>query len=386
MLAALPIPAGPAQHETLASYLNRLASLHTLPLRELWDQLSISRPGSRRRVVLADRLAIVTDRPAEHLAWALPELRDPAPDWTQWRHQPQPGCPHCDARHDGGAVLRLLQHHHYVCTKHRYWIGPPDAGHPATRLDERLTDVVHAQHRHRRLLTRYGHAALFDAVLTGFLICAHLWADRTRCRGAARRRWTRRANVLIPPGTEIQTFSASKVFAAVYPEAVGLAAIIAAPPWRARAHGSNTQQRELLTEACRQLGMAGIDDNLGPAALIHWMRYDSHHPPSCPDKTFPDTREHHALRQAAAHPLSRDRTYRSAAWFAHHRRGGNTILYHRHLTPVIQRAWAPAMHGVTATVVASGSTTNLQGLRRVKGPVIGRDPPWPPARRQSREC
>jgi hypothetical protein len=25
-------------------------------------------------------------------------------------------------------VARLLPHYHYVCTRHRYWIGPPDVG------------------------------------------------------------------------------------------------------------------------------------------------------------------------------------------------------------------------------------------------------------------
>lgn len=90
MLAPLPIPAGPARHETLASYVSRLAALHGLPARQLWDQLSTPRPGGRRRLVLADRLAAVTNRPVEHLRWALPELRNPAPDWAAFRHNPSP--------------------------------------------------------------------------------------------------------------------------------------------------------------------------------------------------------------------------------------------------------------------------------------------------------
>ena len=36
--------------------------------------------------------------------------------------------PRCDARHDDGPAARLLPHYHYVCTRHRYWIGPPDVG------------------------------------------------------------------------------------------------------------------------------------------------------------------------------------------------------------------------------------------------------------------
>ena len=103
----LPVAVRPARHETAASYLARLASLHGLDPDELWHQVSSPQPGTRRRAVDPGRLAAITGRPAEHLAGALPELR-PGPDWQAWRHQPQPRCPRCDARHDGGPVTRLL--------------------------------------------------------------------------------------------------------------------------------------------------------------------------------------------------------------------------------------------------------------------------------------
>ncbi|WP_204903185.1 TniQ family protein [Mycobacterium kansasii] len=371
MLAALPLPAGPAQHETLASYLNRLAALHGLPVRELWDQLSIARPGSTRRVAVAERLAVVTDRPPEHLFGALPELRDPAPDWTLWRHQSQPGCPRCDARHEGGPVLRLLPHHHYVCTKHHYWIGPPDAGQPATPLDERLSDIVTAQRQHQRVVTRLGGAAMFDAVLTGFLICGHLWANPQRPNADACRRWTRRTDLLIPPGAELRTFTASRLFAAVYPEAVSLAAIIASPLWRQRASGDAAGRREFLAEAARRLGGAADEHDPGNQASIHWMLYDSHHPPSRPKKTLPDTRDHGAMRRPRPSPLSQQRTDRSADWFKLNRRGGNVILYHRHLTPVITREWAPPMDDIAATIAASGSTIGCRPPRMAKHGTLG---------------
>ena len=99
-LHRLPIAVAPAQQETVASYLARLTSLHGLPLRELWEPISVPRPRSRRRDVLADRLAAVTGHHREHLIRALPELH-PTPDWSALRHQPQPGCTRCDARHPG---------------------------------------------------------------------------------------------------------------------------------------------------------------------------------------------------------------------------------------------------------------------------------------------
>ncbi len=44
-LSRLPIAVAPAQQETLASYLTRLANLHGLPLRELWESISV--PGAQ---------------------------------------------------------------------------------------------------------------------------------------------------------------------------------------------------------------------------------------------------------------------------------------------------------------------------------------------------
>ena len=228
----LPVAVPPARHETVASYLARLASLHGLAPGELWHQVSSPQPGTRRRDVDPGRLAAITGRPAEHLARALPELRRPGPDWQAWRHQPQPGCPRCDARHDGGPVTRLLPHHRYVCTRHRYWIGPPDAGQPATPLGPELAGIVQAQWRHLRLLRRYGPALTYDAVLTGFLLCGHLWTDQPGDWDGPWQRWTRRAEILIPPGAESSQFSASRIFAAAYPEAVALAGLIASPAWR----------------------------------------------------------------------------------------------------------------------------------------------------------
>jgi len=150
----LPVAVPPARHEILASYLARLARLHGLDPGELWHQVSSPRPGTRRRDADPGRLAAITGRPAEHLIGALPELHDPGPGWQAWRHQPQPGCPRCDARHDGGPVTRLLPHHRYVCTRHRYWIGPPDAGQAATPLGPELAGIIQAQRRHVRLLRR----------------------------------------------------------------------------------------------------------------------------------------------------------------------------------------------------------------------------------------
>ncbi|MDP7707488.1 MULTISPECIES: TniQ family protein [Mycobacterium] len=369
MLARLPIPAGPARHEIVPSYLTRLTLLHGLPEGELFEHLSTNtpadQPARKRGRVVADRLAVVTGRPVEHLALALPELRDPALDWTAWRHQSQPGCPRCDARHIGGPVLRLLPHHYYVCTRHRYWIGPPDAGQPPTPLHDLVGDqIVAAQHRHNRLLARHGAAAAFDAVLTGFLLCGHLWNHGQREQTAAVHEWERRAEWLIPPGTVTTAYSTSLLFAAVYPEAVSFAALIASPTWRHLAHGDTDEQRVFLSESCRRVGRVVPDPGSERAdAIRHWMIFDSHRPPSRPDKTFPETREYAASRPAKPNNASLARTQRGARWFAANRYGGSSILHHRHIRPVLAREWATKMDGITATISASSSLFDYGGIR-----------------------
>ena len=32
-------------------------------------------------------------------------------------------------------MTHLLPHHRYVCTRHRYWVGPPDIDQPATGVE-----------------------------------------------------------------------------------------------------------------------------------------------------------------------------------------------------------------------------------------------------------
>lgn len=357
----LPIPAAPARHETVASYLARLARLHGMHPRDLWEPISSPRPGTNRRTMHVDALAAATGRPVRHLMMALPELRDPAPDWAAWRHQSQPGCPRCDARHEAGPPQRLLPHHRYVCTRHRYWIGPLDAGQAATELEPgwvELDEIVRAQRRHLRLVRHSGAAAAFDAVLTGFLICGHLWADHNTGWDRLAHRWDLRAAVLIPHGEAHARFSASRIFAVVYPEAVGLAAVIAAPGWRRLAGGDADQQRRVIRAFGARLGRPDYQPPEHGDAIAHWIKYDSGQPPSQPHTTYPQTREHGSTRLVTTQPNTRDRHDRSATWFAVNRRGGSVILHHRHIRPVLIRDWSRPMDGIEATIWASRSTSH----------------------------
>ena len=237
------------------------------------------------------------------------------------------------------------------------------AGHrPARHRPGGLDDVVRAQRHHLRLLCRHGPAAGYDAVLTGFLFCGHLWTNRGDDAGV-HREWTRRGEVLIPAGTETTTFSASRLFAAVYPEAVSLAGLIASPTWRHLAAGDADQQRQFTTEVGRRLDRPHRPGE-GGDAVAHWMMFDCWRPPSRPDRTFPDTRQHGAIHPPKVGANSRERHNRSAQWFASTRRGGGAILHHRHVRPVLIRDWSPKMDGIAGTIWASQTTSSTWPLRQ----------------------
>jgi hypothetical protein len=73
----LPVTVPPAQFETVASYLARLATLNGLDGDDLWRQATLPRPTPRRRTPDPWLLSALTGRRPGHLAGALLELRDP---------------------------------------------------------------------------------------------------------------------------------------------------------------------------------------------------------------------------------------------------------------------------------------------------------------------
>jgi hypothetical protein len=363
MHSRLPIAVAPAHHETAASYVTRLAALHGMPFGELWQQVSRPRtPAGPARFIAADRLAAVTGVPETHLARALIEIRRPQPDWLALRHEPQHGCLRCTARHRGGPVRQLLPHHRYVCVRHRIWIGPPDLiDQPYPSLDE-LPDVVAAQRAHLRLLRRLGPAATYDAVLTGFLICGHRWNQDAHDPDDVRLDWDDRAAELIPLGSEETTFSTSRLFAATYPEAVKLAALIGSLHWRRLAAGDPDGQRRFAAEVARRLREPGYRPQVSKDPIAHWIADDSWRPPSPARTTYREQRGFGGQGIPKVNQHSIDRHRRSARWFARNRLGGRGILYHRHLSSVLAREWSRRMDLFTDTVAASAEAFALSNV------------------------
>lgn len=362
----LPITVAPARHETIASYLNRLARLNALDGDELWRQATLP-VTANRRTPNAHLLSALTGRPPGHLAGALLELRTPPPTWEAFRHNPQIGCPRCDARHVGGPVFRLFPHHRYVCTRHRYWIGPPDINRPGPVLDD-FPEIVAAQRRHLRLVRRHGWAPTYDAVLTAFMICAHLWENAFNVAfdpanaplGLILKRavWTMRTMVFIPPGTEEKTFTTAKLFAAIYPDAVNIAELIASPIWRGLAAGDEEQCDLFCAEIGYRIGVPDYQprDNLDP--IGHWIADDCWHAPSRPRTTFAAVKGHRrpGHLDKVITKAGRNRHDNAVLWFARKRKSGNVILHHRTVQPVVIREWSIPMEQYEGAIYQSQRT------------------------------
>ncbi|MFJ2593376.1 TniQ family protein [Streptomyces erythrochromogenes] len=342
IIRQLPDPAPPVRHELAGSYVGRLARIHGMDFHTLWEQVSQpTSPRSKVRRVVPEQLATLTGRYTYQLAGAIPELRTPAPDWMTFRHEPQPACHLCTARHAGGSALVLLPHHRYVCTRHNIWIGPPDVDHLTTSLDE-LPEVARAQRRHTRLLQRFGWAITYDAVLTAILICAQLWTWHSDDRPGAWHEWVRRANILIPPGTSPTTYSASRLCAAVYPEAVALASRFASPHWRLCAQGSRFDRDMFDAEMGRILSCPPYTRDRVNDPISHWADVNSRRPPVAPIRLFPDrkpTRTPHLYRPHL-HVATRRAQERQAREFDPTKRASDSLERHRHLASVYRRAWS----------------------------------------------
>ncbi|MEU6745199.1 hypothetical protein ABZ914_03115 [Spirillospora sp. NPDC046719] len=96
-----------------------------------------------------------------------------------------------------------------------------------------------------------------------------------------------RTMICIPPETEQNTFTAAKLFAAIYPDAINIAELIASPTWRELAAGDDDQ----LSLFCAAIGdRIGVPDyqpqhNLDP--IGHWIAEDCWQAPSSPPPPSP---------------------------------------------------------------------------------------------------
>jgi len=269
----LPVPLRPANHETLASYLRRLANANDVPDHDLLQHLQNSR--GRHRSVDVDRLAAATGRPTRVLRLALPELRNVYERSLAVRSgcevdlvvlQIRPACRRCTAAHAGGQVECWQAPEINLCMRHRLWIGN-GVGNPARQLDiSWLPEILSAQRRHLNLLRRHGRRQVTLAHSEAWQICLR-WQERRDHQQRIRHRMRAFAMDGLPDDADLPHL----VHAAIYPELVALTSLLAADYWRLLAGSADDDERhQFRREVSRRIGQSyrfrGTDD-----PMERWM-------------------------------------------------------------------------------------------------------------------
>ncbi|WP_199844016.1 hypothetical protein [Streptomyces albireticuli] len=269
---------------------------------------------------------------------ALPPLRRPSPRW--------PGAP---------AAAPPA----YVCLRHGRWIGLPDIDHPTVDLAA-FPEIVDATCSSK---SRYGWAATCDAVLTALMICARIWSVDGRPEPFGTwDTWDDRLYLLIPFDREKQdyvNYSTSRLFAAIYPEAVTLSPLIASPYWHRMADGCEAQQARFLAEVATRITYPYSSPDRGGDAIAHWAPAESWRPPSRPLTTYAPGRVRGTLPGLAVNRLARHE--KSALWLSRRSRKdqGRTLPLHGRLTPVLLRDPEPRYVKWEGTIWHSTRTDDL---------------------------
>jgi hypothetical protein len=235
--AVLPRPVTPVTGEELISYLTRLAHASHLTLAEVlavlpsWFTTKISNRDDRARhhmlIPAAGEalraLALLTGTPPASLARALPAFG------TADAHSPvraTTACRRCAARHGIDQPVPVhLPAHHKVCTRHGIWLS--DAGQPQLDLAA-CPEIITAQHRASRLLRRYTPQELMLA----YQAAARVIPPWPASPAAIPLHWRHRLLTLQTANHRCGTPTDHDAYthAAIYPDAIALAAARLNPP------------------------------------------------------------------------------------------------------------------------------------------------------------
>ncbi|GGK35295.1 TniQ family protein [Nocardia camponoti] len=251
----LPIPIPPAPNETTASYLGRLATVNHLAIDELKIHLGMNPTllELRMRPPNLGRLVVITGYSRDQLTRALPELTSRHRDSTHLANWARPACPRCIRRHTGGRVIRYYPSYVHACPKHRIWLSDKHS-HRHRLLDiSAVPEVLAAHTTHRRLARRHQPQPAQYAFRTARRLFEdndfwNSFADTTAFAGISNR-----LDILNPGETRVLIDDPS-FLAAIYPNAVDTAALLASPHWRRIASRKETVTRFLIELGTRVSG------------------------------------------------------------------------------------------------------------------------------------
>ena len=246
LLRRLPVPVAPFPTETVTSYVTRLALANHLQMATLADYLR--GPGTTRSRPDPGRLAAATGISRLVLQQALPEL-EPHRLWPLGCSRL--ACRFCAAARGIYSPLRCwATGYPDVCLRHRRWASPTVLNLEGQRDLGCVPEVLGAAKRHYRLVPEHGllraRCAYQDAldVTLG-------WARRGwwgRHRDGRLRRLSAAPVVLIGDPA---------LHAALYPETVSLACILASPHWVGAAVSADRADRgRFYSEVARRLDLS----------------------------------------------------------------------------------------------------------------------------------
>jgi len=275
----LPVSVPPFSHETVDSYLDRLAAANHLDPATLRDHLH--EPSTPGPLPAPHRLAAVSGRPLATLRGALIELRLLPPasaNWSRWHplvragYRPALVCQRCAARRGiTRPIFRWVPHHLNVCLRHRRWLGL-SARKVAEQLDlTRSPEVTRAARRHHNLIRRRGHAPVRFAYHDSLHITQR-WAER----GDFSRHRNRRLDQLCHPDRRSLPFDDPALDAATYPDTVALTSLLSSAHWvGAAASKSSDHRRQFYKEAARRLELPECTPRGAFDPLIRWATHDA---------------------------------------------------------------------------------------------------------------
>lgn len=237
--AELPLPrplprrVRPFPRETIESYLGRLARANRLDAQALRVYV-VGHKGRSAPVPLA-RLAALTSLPENSLRYAIPDL-DPAdsgPSWAlpgvtrQDRSSGSP-CRRCVlARGTNDSVQCWKLSEKVICLRHRRWIGGW-SGEDQPDLSAQ-PDILRAHKRHLRLVRRFGRDTVSYAYAAAYAICRQ-WHNQF----AYDEGFYQRMRLFHGPGAWAMPATHPTIAAAIYPQAVALARLLASPYWQSQ--------------------------------------------------------------------------------------------------------------------------------------------------------
>jgi hypothetical protein len=230
----LPRTVRPVHHETLDSYLGRLAAANGIPSEDLLAYLGATR--TRRDRGLLERLAVASRQPQPALLYALVELHhlgtgQEARDWRfsyprRWnRHgHALPACRQCmAARGITSQVVVFIPFYQRVCPRHRRWLGQYQ------QVDVTgAAEIVQAHRQQRRIARRHG-ADRTSAADHGAAYVIDRWLRRSDPEGI-HQRWMQRLDRL-EVTSNILAFGDARLQAVVYPERTVLTGVLASRYW-----------------------------------------------------------------------------------------------------------------------------------------------------------